>query len=171
GQKTLNSPIPPPHRATITLHSHPLNTSTFTLTVAQPCYRCLSCRRASTASSSDSSSPAVPWRCRLFCLCPCFSVATRDIVQFVYTRHCSAAGHRLPSPRRASSKPLPPVTLLAYPFEAPGSASIPTSVGGPSIGAPPIDAPGSSPTKNGAPLQIVSMARSVVEAAVIMLLM
>ncbi|MED6194396.1 hypothetical protein PIB30_028149 [Stylosanthes scabra] len=72
-QKSLNPQFPHPNRASITLHSHPLNTSTFTLTAAQPCYRRLSYRLTSAASSSDSSSPVLLCpRCRgvVFRLCP-----------------------------------------------------------------------------------------------------
>ncbi|MED6198842.1 hypothetical protein PIB30_070319 [Stylosanthes scabra] len=79
---------------------------------AQPCCcRRLSYRRASTTSSSDLSSHAVPWCCRLFRLRPCCSAAARYVVRFVCACHRSTPGLRLSSLRRASSKPLSPVSV------------------------------------------------------------
>ncbi|MED6194839.1 hypothetical protein PIB30_032269 [Stylosanthes scabra] len=89
----------------MTLHSHPLNTSTFGYTtLLPPCFR-----RASAASPSDSCFPVVPWRCRPFRLRSFCSAAACVIVQFVCARHCSADGRRLSFPHRASSKPLLPI--------------------------------------------------------------
>ncbi|MED6186692.1 hypothetical protein PIB30_069185 [Stylosanthes scabra] len=70
-----------------------------------------------------------------------------------------------PTASATESPPAPPTS----PSEAPGSASVPTSAGGPSVGVPPVDATGSSPPKNGAPLRTVSLAGFVVGAAVTML--